>query len=357
MSRPFHYGAVKRMGHPSFVVGWVACEPTRFGGWWDVGHLRLDSSPSVGYADCTLSRAEPRGILLSTTISLLNMKGGVGKTTLAVNLAWQLHSDGPTNVLLIDLDPQFNATQYVMDYKAFEQHRTKNGTICDFLLDSPKLKLKKGSKAKPSVAKAFHTVRETGGKKLQLLPADLDLARVVKNPSQSDFKLEKLLSQVREKFDYVIIDCAPTDSVLTTMALNASDHLLIPVKPDRFSILGLTNLLETIDAFRANCEDPHKVQVLGVVFTQVLNDQNLEAQAIAEVTSAAKGEGVYLFANRLRHTRSFMRSVKDQKPIFETLYARESRRYEVSDIADELKQELASANIKRTAKKATKVRK
>lgn len=287
---------------------------------------------------------------MSTTIALLNMKGGVGKTTLAVNLAWQLHNDGPANVLLIDLDPQFNATQYVMDYKAFEQHQAKNGTICDFIVDQPTFKLKKGAKAKPLVSKALHTVRETGGKKFQILPADLGLARVVKNPSQSDFKLEKLLAGVREKFDYVIIDCAPTDSVLTTMALNASDFLLIPVKPDRFSILGLTNLLETVDAFRANCEDPHEVQVLGVVFTQVLDDQNLEAQAIDEVTSAATQEGVYLFNNRLRHTRSFMRSVKDQKPIFETLYARSSRRFEIGDIADELKEQLDSVKTKAVKK-------
>jgi chromosome partitioning protein len=285
------------------------------------------------------------------------MKGGVGKTTLAVNLAWQLHNDGPANVLLIDLDPQFNATQYVMDYKAFEAHQKKNGTICDFLLEQPKFKLKKGTKGKQSVAKALHTVRETNGKKLQLLPADLGLARVVKNPSQSDFKLEKLLAGVRDKFDYVIIDCAPTDSVLTTMALNASDYLLIPVKPDRFSILGLTNLLETVDAFRTNCEDPHGVQVAGVVFTQVLSDQDLEAEAIAEVTAAAQQEGVYLFGSRLRHTRSFMRSVKDQKPIFETLYARQSRRFEVSDIADELKQQLAAKKLKNQTKKATKVKK
>ena len=56
---------------------------------------------------------------VAITIALLNMKGGVGKTTLAVNLAWHMHQNEPANVLLVDLDPQFNATQYVMDYKSF----------------------------------------------------------------------------------------------------------------------------------------------------------------------------------------------------------------------------------------------
>ena len=69
-------------------------------------------------------------------ISLLNMKGGVGKTTLAVNLAWTLYED-KKRVLLVDLDPQFNATQYVMDYNEFSDHKKNSGTIADLLLEHP----------------------------------------------------------------------------------------------------------------------------------------------------------------------------------------------------------------------------
>jgi chromosome partitioning protein len=281
------------------------------------------------------------------------MKGGVGKTTLAVNLAWHLHQKGPANILLIDLDPQFNATQYVMDYKTFEAHQKKFGTIAGLLADQPTFQLKK-SKLKPTLNKSLHTVRETGGKKFDLLPADLRLAHIVKNPSQSDFKLEKLLEGLRASYDYIIIDCAPTDSVLTTMALNASDQLLIPVKPDRFSILGLTNLLETVDIFRLNCEDPHKVKILGIVFTQVTNDSEIEAQSMQEVTAAAKKENVYLFNNRLNYSNSYIRSVKDQKPIFETKFSRSTSKSAVGKIADELKLRLAtiqSAPISKVKKK------
>ncbi len=64
-----------------------------------------------------------------------------------------------------------------------------------------------------------------------------------------EYKLEKVLSTLREDYDYVFIDCAPTDSVLTTMALGSSDFLLIPMRPDRFSILGFANLTETIKTF------------------------------------------------------------------------------------------------------------
>jgi chromosome partitioning protein len=75
------------------------------------------------------------GARMATTIALLNMKGGVGKTTLAVNLAWHLHQNEQKNVLLVDLDPQFNATQYVMDYQTFQNHRKDAGTIADLLID------------------------------------------------------------------------------------------------------------------------------------------------------------------------------------------------------------------------------
>jgi chromosome partitioning protein len=86
-------------------------------------------------------------------------------------------------------------------------------------------------KVKNNPRKALHTIRSTNGKKFDLLPAELDLAWGVKNPAQMDYRLQKLLSTFRDDYDYIFIDCAPTDSVLTTMALTASDFLLIPMAP------------------------------------------------------------------------------------------------------------------------------
>ncbi|MGO8756807.1 MAG: ParA family protein [Terracidiphilus sp.] len=273
---------------------------------------------------------------MAETIALLNMKGGVGKTTLAFNLAWYLHKNEPANVLLIDLDPQFNATQCVMDFEKFEEHRSKKGTIADLLIDQPSLALRK-KRNKKSPTAALYKVSETAGKRLDLLPSELGLAWAVKNPAQMDFRLEKLLGGLRHKYDYIIIDCAPTDSVLTTMALTASDHLIIPVRPDRFSILGFFNLIETINTFRANCPDPHGVKVLGIVFTQVTQDSEVEKASIAELTAAAKKEGTYVFTNHLKYSKSYIRSIKDQTPIFETQWAHHKPKTEVGKIAEEAK--------------------
>ena len=143
-------------------------------------------------------------------------------------------------------------------------------------------------------------------------------------------------------YDYVFIDCAPTDSVLTTMALTASDYVLIPMRPDRFSILGFANLNETIKTFRNNCPDPHTVKVLGIVFTQVTGTSTVERQSMEDIRAAAQKDNTYMFSSSLRYSNSFSRSVKDQTPIFETWYAQDKARNAPFKIAVELQNRIAA---------------
>ena len=265
------------------------------------------------------------------------MKGGVGKTTLAVNLAWHFFHNEGKNVLLVDLDPQFNATQYVMDFDAFDKHRRTRGTIADLLIDKPELHLQQGKRPKKDPAAALHTVESTASARFDLLPSELALGWVVKNPAQMDYRLEKLLSIIRDKYEYVFIDCAPTDSVLTTMALTCSDYVLVPVRPDRFSILGFVNVMNTIDGFRSNCNDPHDVKTLGVAFTQVMGSSGVEADCMLQVDKTAKKQKGYVFVASLDFSQSFIRSVQDQTPIFRTAWAQSGPRSAVAKIAAEMK--------------------
>jgi chromosome partitioning protein len=264
------------------------------------------------------------------------MKGGVGKTTLAVNLAWHMYQNGPNNVLLVDLDPQFNATQYVMDYTAFDKHRKGNGTIANLLIDRPGLKLKNGKKITQDIHKTFYNIRKTSKHHFDLLPSELALAWVVKNPAQMEYKLEKLLEGVRGEYDYIIIDCAPTDSILTTMALTASDFILVPVRPDRFSILGYVNLLETIEIFRSNCRDDHEVKELGIIFTQVTNNSDVERDCMSDIRLQAAEQKGYVFGETLDYSQSYIRAVKNQTPIFHTLYAHSDKKQAISRIVKEM---------------------
>lgn len=269
------------------------------------------------------------------------MKGGVGKTTLAVNLAWHFYHHERKNVLLVDLDPQFNATQYVMDFANFAKHRTSAGTIADLFIDQPKLELRvKKLKTDPSAA--LYEVKVDASARFDLLPSELDLGWVVKNPAQMEYRLEKVLASLRTKYDYIFIDCAPTDSVLTTMALTASDYLVVPIRPDRFSILGFQNLLKTIDDFRTNCDDKHSVKTLGIVFTQVTGTTPIEAECMTQIRLIAKKQKDYVFTAELKYSNSFTRAIKDQTPIFWTAYAQKGVRSVVLDIGNEMKTRLAA---------------
>ena len=138
------------------------------------------------------------------------------------------------------------------------------------------------------------------------------------------------------------------------MALTASDYLLIPMRPDRFSILGFANLNETIKTFRTNCPDPHNVKVLGIVFTQVTGTSQVEQQSIDDIRTAAQKENTYLFSSSLKYSNSFIRSVKDQTPIFETWYAQNKTRLAPIKIAEEIKQRIVAlmANAEKGKKKS-----
>jgi cellulose biosynthesis protein BcsQ len=114
------------------------------------------------------------------------------------------------------------------------------------------------------------------------------------------------------------------------------------MRPDRFSILGFTNLTETIKIFRKNCPDPHAVKVLGIVFTQVTGTSVVEQEAIDDIRSAAEKEGTYLFKATLKYSKSFNRSVKDQTPIFVTGYAQHLTRRAPGKIADEMKDRITA---------------
>jgi chromosome partitioning protein len=224
-----------------------------------------------------------------------------------------------------------------MDFASFDTHRKTRGTIADLLIDQPELHLHQPKRSKKDPSATIHTVETTPSARFDLLPSELALGWVVKNPAQMDYRLEKLLSQITDKYDHVFIDCAPTDSVLTTMALTASDFLLVPVRPDRFSILGFVNVMNTIDDFRANCNDPHKVKTLGVVFTQVMHNSPVESDCMVQVDNVAKKQKGYVFASSLEYSASFIRSVQNQTPIYRTAYAQSGPRESVSRIAAEIK--------------------
>jgi chromosome partitioning protein len=182
-------------------------------------------------------------------ITVANQKGGVGKTTTAINLAAALAQKG-LRTLLIDLDPQGNSTMSFVDRKDVEK------SVYEVLTD-------------PNVS-FFDIVKETSVSKLTVAPARISLAKVeskLLGELDGHFRLKDKLQVVREsgEYDAILIDTPPTLGMITVNALVASTHILIPIQSSYFALEGTDDLLETIEKIKSR-PNPN-LQILGIVIT------------------------------------------------------------------------------------------
>lgn len=205
------------------------------------------------------------------TISFVNMKGGVGKTTTALNVADHLARVQQKKVVVIDVDPQFNATQCLFKPDEYFDH-LKNGK--DTILNV--FDTEESSVA--SVVSGVATVKPKELSEIALvqkghiwtLPGNIDLYRLEMIAGEGrEFSLKRFIEQalVDKGVDYVIIDTPPTPSMWMTSALIASDYYVIPVRPDPLSMIGIDLLRSIIERRRKTYG--LKLQGLGVVFTMV----------------------------------------------------------------------------------------
>lgn len=165
---------------------------------------------------------------MGKVIAIANQKGGVGKTTTAVNLASAL-AVLEKKVLLIDADPQANATSGL----GISVEEKKAGTY--ELLEH--------------TATAEETILSTNVPHLDLIPSHIDLVAIeieLVDKSEREYMLKKALHTIRKKYDYILIDCAPSLGLITLNALTASDSIVIPIQCEYFALEGLGKLLNTI---------------------------------------------------------------------------------------------------------------
>jgi len=200
---------------------------------------------------------------MAKIITIVNQKGGVGKTTTAVNLGAYLNKYGK-NVLLIDLDPQANATSGVgIDHKNLEQ------SIYHTLISLVPIK---------------DIIKETAHPGYHVAPATQELAgaRVeLVESTEREFRLRKALEDIRDDYHYIIIDCPPSLDLLTINGLVASDEVLIPIQSEYYALEGLGQLLGTIDLVKEHLKPDLKV--MGGVITMFDKRNKLSQQVVDEL--------------------------------------------------------------------------
>ena len=201
---------------------------------------------------------------MARIIAIANQKGGVGKTTTAVNLSAAL-ARTPRRVLLVDLDPQGNATM-----GSGVDKRTLETSLTEVLLDEV------------SVREAI--VRSADG--YDLLPGNIDLTAAeirLMDAEGREHKLKQALAPLRDGYDFIIIDCPPSLSLLTLNALNAADSVLVPMQCEYYALEGLSALLDTIDALKDRLNPALEIE--GVLRTMFDVRNNLANAVSAELTN------------------------------------------------------------------------
>lgn len=227
------------------------------------------------------------------TVSLINMKGGVGKTTVAVNLADFLVNRESKHVLLIDVDPQFNATQCVLSGKDYIDYIQDGGySIVDIFDNSNKMisSVVDGShEQSPIKYSDIKPITSTRG--FDYIPGALQLFKLEMSAgSGRENRLRNYLSTLEDTYDYVIIDSPPTPSVWMISALIASDYYLIPVKPDPISMTGI-DLLQGIINERAENYGFH-CKCCGIVLTMVDLRSTLHIEAEKYFNQSSRWAGL-----------------------------------------------------------------
>jgi len=297
------------------IVGWATAEG-----------IELDEPPETDDESEAEEEGEQRHAIV---VAMMNMKGGVGKSTLAANLGWWGAHKKDFRVLLIDLDPQFNLSQYIMGQKKYEAlHLKKSPTIASLFDAYP-------SGKRYHLRDLIHREHDwSDGSCLHIVPASLELAWSIRYADEKPHLLRDQLEEVRSEYDVVLIDCAPTESILSKAAYLAADYIFVPVKPEFLSTIGLPLLMRSLQEFKTDYPKEEAPKVGGIIFNDSSNKQE-HARSREFVREIADENGWYIFEKSVSHSDSYPSGARVGRPIFMTDYARDYKVREFDGVARE----------------------
>lgn len=207
------------------------------------------------------------------TIAIANQKGGVGKTTTAVNLGAALAVAG-YDVVVVDCDPQAHASTYLFDREKLQS------TLTDVLCTRWDY-----SRPRTPVRLPFENIRsavyQTEFERLDLIPSNIGLASFDRDTAQAIDRLVEALKEIEELYDFLILDCPPNLGLLFTAALKAADYVLIPVAAQYLPLEGVGDLLHSLDELISR----KKLNILGTLVTLFDGRTSLSRNAVEAVTA------------------------------------------------------------------------
>lgn len=233
-------------------------------------------------------------------IALTNQKGGVGKTTTAVNLGVSLAKQG-NKVLLIDADAQANLTM-ALGYNRPDELPVTLSTIVQNIMDKTPYDAHRG------------ILHHSEG--VDLIPSTIELSgneAAIINTKNRDIILKTHINEVRKNYDYVLIDCMPSLGMFPINAMAAADSVIIPTQPHFFSAKGLEQLLRSVSMVRRNINP--KLRIDGILMTMVMPRTNISKEITATVKSVY-GQKIKVFDSEIPHSIRAVEATAEGKSIF-----------------------------------------
>lgn len=247
---------------------------------------------------------------MAVVISCINLKGGVGKTALAVNLAAYFGKTGK-KTLLIDLDPQTNASFSTIGVEAWQRHARTKGTVADLL------GARKHTSINGAEKHARDVIFENAFEGVDLIPSHIDLFTVdldLAGATLRETRLRRALKDILEDYDVVVCDCPPNLTIPTQNALAVSTHYVIPVSLDFLSVIGIGLLLSRVDTFCKELE--HSLENVGIVVSRVGRPAYHREQTEATLRSQF---GAIVLDSKISERVSVSKSAQERKSIFDSV--------------------------------------
>jgi len=241
-------------------------------------------------------------------ISCVNLKGGVGKTAIATNLAAFAGRLGK-RTLLVDLDPQTNTTFSCMEVDAWEKHAIEKGTVADLF------GLRSQGNAEGKVKEVKDVIYPNAYANVDLVPSHLDLFTIdldLAAATARERKLQKALKPILDSYDLIVCDCPPNLTVPTQNALALSTHYLVPISPDYLSGIGIGLLVTRVKQLAEDLD--HKILLAGVVISRVGRPAISRQQTVAAVRAQF---GAQVLATEIKERASVADAAAKHKSIFD----------------------------------------